>query len=295
MDSDIWTLRANPLPGPTPELASPSMSDRWDRSDIIASDEEARRYTTLEVAKGLELMHRASGVRGTVVSFTERSRLVLEDPVGGRHEFTPFDGAFAHRGTPVALRAGSSFSTDRPTRFTASGSVDPGRARARVAATSRIWVEGIHDAELLEKIWGDDLRAEGVVVEPTHGADDLESLVRTFDPGPRRRLGILLDHLVDGSKESRIAARIAGPHVLVRGHPYVDVWQAIRPDVLGIAAWPTVPMGTPWKEGVVASLGFSDEPGAFWRSALEGVTSYRDVETPLITAVETLLDFVTGH
>jgi hypothetical protein len=271
------------------------MSDRWDRPDIIGADEEARRYATLEVTKGLELMHRASGTRGTVVAFTERSRLVLEDPVGGQHEFTPFDGAFAHRGTPVALRAATSFSTDRPTRFTASGSIDSGQTRAKVAAANRIWVEGIHDAELLEKIWGDDLRAEGVVVEPIHGADDLESLVRSFDPGPRRRLGILLDHLVDGSKESRIAARVTGPHVLVEGHPYVDVWQAIRPGVLGITAWPVVPRGTPWKDGVVASLAFSGEPGEFWRSALERVSSYRDVETPLITAVETLLDFVTGH
>ena len=67
---------------------------------------------------------------------------------------------------------------------------------------SRIWVEGIHDAELIEKVWGADLRAEGVVVEQLEGADDLAERVRGFRPGDRRRLGILLDHLVDGSKES---------------------------------------------------------------------------------------------
>ena len=39
------------------------------------------------------------------------------------------------------------------------------RAQARVARQSRIYVEGRHDAELVERIWGDDLRHVGVVVE----------------------------------------------------------------------------------------------------------------------------------
>ena len=34
-------------------------------------------------------------------------------------------------------------------------------------------MEGKHDAELVEKVWGHDLRIEGVVVEPLHGVDDL--------------------------------------------------------------------------------------------------------------------------
>jgi hypothetical protein len=132
-----------------------------------------------------------------------------------------------------------------------------------------------------------------VVVEPLHGADDLASAVESYRPGPERRLGVLLDHLVDGSKESRIAAAVTDPHVLIRGHPYVDIWQAIKPGTFGIAAWPEVSRGTPWKEGVIASLGLDIEPGPFWGTVLESVTSYRDVETPLVNAVEQLIDFVT--
>jgi hypothetical protein len=161
-----------------------------------------------------------------------------------------------------------------------------------VARASRIWVEGVHDAALVERIWGDDLRVEGVVVEPLDGIDDLPARVRDFAPGPGRRLGVLVDHLEPGTKESRIAAQVAGPHVLCSGHPYVDIWQAVRPVAVGIPAWPRVPPGRPWKEGVCAALGIA-EPGQLWRRVLAAVRSYRDVETPLIGAVERLIDFVT--
>jgi hypothetical protein len=267
-------------------------NDRWDVDDLIAADAEAKRYPILELELGTRLTHRASGLGGTVVAFTEGQRIIIEDPIGARHEFRPFEGAFAHRGQAVRLRASS---TTRPgrRRFTASGSIDAGAAPARVAKAARIWVEGIHDAELIEQIWGDDLRAEGIVVEPLHGIDDLEAAVAGFAPTADRRLGILLDHLVDGSKESRAAARVIGAHVLVTGHPYVDIWQAVRPNVIGLDAWPVVPPGQPWKEGVVGALGLRTEPGHFWQSVRSKVHSYRDVETPLITAVERLIDFVT--
>ena len=138
----------------------------------------------------------------------------------------------------------------KPTR-TASGSVAVAGARARVARASRIFVEGRHDAELVEKVWGDDLRIEGVVVEYLGGVDDLADHLRDFGPGPERRVGVLVDHLVPGSKESRIADEVArspiGQHVLVVGHPFVDVWQAVKPDRLGLAAWPDVPRSVEWK------------------------------------------------
>lgn len=162
-----------------------------------------------------------------------------------------------------------------------------------MAKASRILVEGIHDAELVEKVWGDDLRAEGVVVEQLEGADHLDQLVRAFAPKAGRRLGILLDHLVDGSKESRIAATVAHPHVLVTGHPYVDVWQGVKPSVLGIAAWPDVPRGESWKEGVLTRLGAEGPPGRFWKQLLGKVESWTDLEPALIGAVEQLIDFVT--
>ena len=268
--------------------------ERWNSRDLIADDEAAKQYPIVEIDVGTELVHRSSGTKGRVVAFTRGARLILEDPTGGRHEFRPWDGAFSIRGRAVALRPAPQSDRSRPPSFTASGSIAAPPPTARAAQASRIWVEGIHDAELVECIWGDDLRIEGVVVEPLHGVDDLPERVAAFAPERSRRLGVLLDHLVPGSKETRIAATLRSPHVLVTGHPYVDIWQAIRPDVLGMAEWPEVPPGRPWKEGVVAALGRSDDQGAFWRQALGRVRSYRDVETPLITAVERLIDFVTG-
>ena len=141
-------------------------------------------------------------------------------------------------------------------------------------------------------MWGADLRVEGVVVEQLEGADDLADRVRRFQPGDNRRLGILLDHLVDGSKETRIASGIDDHNVLITGHPFVDVWQAVKPSVLGIERWPDIPKGQPWKEGVLAALGLDATPGAFWKHLLGRVTSWTDLETPMLGAVEQLIDFV---
>ncbi|MFA1236688.1 DUF3097 family protein, partial [Klebsiella pneumoniae] len=133
---------------------------------------------------------------------------------------------------------------------------------------------GRHDAELVEKVWGDDLRIEGVVVEYLGGVDDLAEHLRDFGPGPERRVGVLVDHLVPGSKESRIAAQVRSPHVLVTGHPFIDIWQAVKPQAVGIAAWPNVPRGVLWKEGVLAALGWGDNVGEGWQRILGSVTSY---------------------
>jgi hypothetical protein len=153
-------------------------------------------------------------------------------------------------------------------------------------------VEGLHDAELVERVWGHDLRVEGIVVEPMHGMDDLVAAVAEFEPGPQRRLGILVDHLVAGTKETRAAQQVVGPHVLVTGHPFVDVWEAVKPATVGIRAWPRVPRGTDWKTGVCAALRWG-EPADGARRVLGAVRSFRDLETPLIGAVEQLIDFVT--
>jgi hypothetical protein len=154
----------------------------------------------------------------------------------------------------------------------------------------------VHDAALVERIWGDDLRIEGVVVEPLDGIDDLVEHVRAFGPGPGRRVGVLVDHLVAGSKETRIVdgLRQAGlaDRVLVTGHPYVDIWQAVKPTALGIAQWPSVPRGQDWKTGICRALGVS-EPREMWRRVLGSVDSFADVEVPLLRAVEELIDFVT--
>src|SRR4029450_5889146 len=78
---------------------------------------------------------------------------------------------------------------------TASGSVAVAGVRAQVAKASRIWVEGVHDAARVERIWGDDLRIEGVVVEPLDGIDDLAGAVREFQPARGRRGGVLVEHV----------------------------------------------------------------------------------------------------
>ena len=223
--------------------------------------------------------------------------VVLEDR-HGRHRSFPLGYGFLVDGAPVRLvKPALSAAPARPSR-TASGSVAVHGLRARVARESRIYVEGKHDAELVERVWGDDLRVEGVVVEHLGGVDDLPAVVRDFRPGPGRRLGVLVDHLVSGSKEARLAEQVTsgpyGAHVLVLGHPYVDVWQAVKPSALGIERWPDVPRGQPWKEGVLAALGWDVPTYEGWRRILAAVDSYADLEPALLGRVEELIDFVTG-
>ena len=265
--------------------------NRWDDSDILETFRK-REYLVLEVRGGMTLTHTGSRFTGTVVDFSQGGQVVLEDKTGHRESLRALDGAFMHNGVRVSMREPAT-APPAARRFTASGSIEADRSRAPVARASRVWVEGIHDAELIEKIWGDDLRDAAVVVEPLHGADDLASAVARFRPGPDRRLGVLLDHLVDGSKETLIAQSVRYADVLILGHPYVDIWQAIKPDTLGIAGWPEVPRGQPWKEGVIKGLGLDVDSGPFWTKVLASVSSYQDIETPLVNAVEQLIDFVT--
>jgi hypothetical protein len=183
----------------------------------------------------------------------------------------------------------------RGTARTASGSIAAPVSRAKVARASRIYVEGKHDAELVEKVWGDDLRDVGVVVEFLNGIDELPAIVAEFAPEDGRRLGVLVDHLVTGSKETRIAAQVTSPHVLVVGHPFVDVWAAVKPALLGIGdRWPDIPRGVPWKEGVLAAIGWPPDTAAAWRRILSRVQSYIDLEPAFLGRVEELIDFVTA-
>jgi hypothetical protein len=260
--------------------------------DVLAGGRRKRR-TVPEVAAERDLVVEDvdSGFCGAVVGF-ELGAVVLEDRHGRRRNFPLAPAAFLLEGAVVTLVRPTAVAPPQGRRRTASGSVALDGVRAQVAKASRIWVEGVHDAALVERIWGDDLRIEGVVVEPLDGIDALDAEVRAFAPGPQRRLGVLVDHLVPGSKESRIVAAVDSPYVLVTGHPYIDVWQAVKPERVGIRAWPVIPPGRPWKEGVCAAVGVAD-PTDMWRRVLAGVSSYRDVETPLINAMERLIDFVT--
>jgi hypothetical protein len=260
--------------------------------DVLAGGGKARReIPVLDADADLVVEEADSGFCGAVVGF-EAGGVILEDRHGRRRIFPLTPGAFLVDGLVTTLRRPAARAPAKQ-RHTASGSVVVEQRPALVAKQSRIWVEGIHDAALVERVWGDDLRVEGIVVEPLSGVDVLVEAVRGFGPGPQRRLGVLVDHLVPGSKESRIAAAVSGPYVLVTGHPYVDIWQAVRPAAVGIASWPQVPPGRPWKEGVCAALGVAD-PAELWRAILSRVDSYRDLDTPLIGAVERLIDHVTA-
>ncbi|GAA0400784.1 hypothetical protein Acor_39280 [Acrocarpospora corrugata] len=235
------------------------------------------------------------GFCGAVVA-CDKEAVTLEDRHGRRRLFPLAPAAFLLDGKPVTLvrPAPGGSPGSAAARRSASGSIAVDGLRARVARESRIYVEGVHDASLVEKIWGHDLRVEGVVVEYLEGVDHLPSIVAEFGPEPGRRLGVLVDHLVPGSKESRIAAQISGDEVLVVGHPYVDIWQAVKPSVVGIPAWPSVPRGVPWKEGVISALGWRREPAEAWRHILGRVSTYADLEPELLARVEELIDFVTG-
>ena len=282
------------------------MGDRYGR-DVLSADPHAPRRTVVQdvpAERGLVVECSDTGWCGEVVGTTRTTEgwaVVLEDRDAVRRPFLMRPAAFLLDGRTVTLvRPATAPAAAGPAR-TASGSIAVADLRARVARGSRIWVEGRHDAELVEKVWGHDLRVEGVVVEPLHGADDLLGLVREFAPGPGRRIGVLLDHLVPGSKESRIAdevRRAYGRHVTVLGHPYIDVWQAIRPQVLGIEAWPVVPKGQPWKPGVLAALGrphaTAADVAAGWQWLLGHVRSYADLEPSLLARVEELIDTVTA-
>ena len=246
------------------------------------------------VAVGLVVEDPTSGFCGAIVRW-ENGLVVLEDRLGKRRSF-PFGPGFWLDGKPVSLVAPKPVPRNQPTH-TASGSRIGVPSAAKVALESRIYVEGRHDAELVEKIWGDDLRHVGVVVEYLGGIDDLVSIVAEFQPGPGRRLGVLVDHLVAGTKESRIVAGLDSAHVLVTGHPFIDIWQAVLPQRVGLDAWPQVSRRVDWKTGISTALGrpvrSQADIAATWQWILGRVRDWHDLDPALPREVERLIDFVT--
>jgi hypothetical protein len=264
-------------------------------NDVLSGDWRRPRkgqIPEIPAEPGLVAEDPDSGFCGAVVG-CDKFGVTLEDRFGKRRVFPLTRSGFLIDGKPVTLvrPTGPAPGDSGPAR-SASGSIAVRGARAKVAKESRIYVEGVHDAELVEKIWGHDLRVEGVVVEPLDGVDVLADRIAEFGTGPGRRLGVLVDHLVPGSKESRLVEAVRDENVLVTGHPYIDVWEAVRPEAVGIKAWPKIPRGTEWKQGICDALGWG-QPFEGWRRVLSGVSSFRDLETPLIGAVERLIDFVT--
>ncbi len=300
-------------PGVTGVPSVPPVTDRYG-SDVLSGDWQSRgrpRSRTVEAETGLVVEDVETGWCGAVTRVEKAGgmRVVHLEDRRGRSKGFPLGPGFLLDGAPVTLtaptataRVGLAEHRAAATR-TASGSRAVADRRARVASASRIFVEGRHDAELVERVWGDDLRVEGVVVELLDGVDDLAAAVRAFAPGPGHRMGVLVDHLVPGTKESRLVAeatalRPYAAHLLVVGHPYVDVWQSVRPARLGLDAWPTIPRTVEWKRGIAAHLGWPHETQAdlagAWRRILGSVRTYADLEPSLLGRVEELIDFVTA-
>jgi hypothetical protein len=274
--------------------------DRYDSDPLAGNWREVGRVVVPAVAaeKDLVVEEAATGFCGAVLRI--EGKLVQLEDYHGKVRVFPLGAGFLLEGKPVILRAPAA--PKLGTARTASGSFAVSGQRARVALPGRIFVEGRHDAELVEKVWGADLRVEGVVVEYLEGVDDLEAIVKRFAPGPGRRVGVLVDHLVRGSKESRIADAVTrgpfGAHVLVVGHPFVDVWQGVKPGRVGLDEWPVIPRNIEWKHGICEALGWPHEEQAdiarAWQRILGQVRSYADLEPVLLGRVEQLIDFVTA-
>lgn len=279
-------------------------------ADVLSTDWKAPRRgraRDVEAETGLVVEDVETGWCGAVVRVEKAGgmRVVHLEDRRGRTRGFPLGPGFLLDGAPVVLteptaqRRAQVEAAQRAASRTASGSVRVHNAPAKVASGSRIWVEGRHDAELVEKVWGDDLRVEGVVVEMLDGVDDLAGAIRAFSPTPQRRIGVLVDHLVPGTKESRIVAEATkvSPHVRILGHPYVDVWQSVKPARLGLEAWPVIERGRSWKHGVLAELGWPHADQADvargWKKILSSVRSFSDLEPTLLASVEELIDFVT--
>ncbi|MGY0023954.1 DUF3097 domain-containing protein [Streptomyces sp. cg35] len=271
---------------------SPDLTPPWKKRNNPAPEVPAEPDLVVEEV--------TTGFCGAVVRVEKTAQgptVTLEDRFGKLRVFPMEPRGFLLEGRTVTLVRPSAVAPApvRPTR-TASGSVAVPGARARVARAGRIYVEGKHDAELIERVWGDDLRIEGVAVEFLEGVDDLPAIVAEFDPGADARLGVLVDHLVPGTKEWRIAQSVTSEHALVVGHPYIDIWEAVKPASLGIEAWPRIPHGQDWKTGVCRALGWRvANTGEAWQHILSRVRSYKDLEPELLGKVEELIDFVTAQ
>lgn len=276
--------------------------DSWGSADLTTPKPAELRKVALK--PGMLLEDVASGWVGIAVSLETIGgmRVVGLEDRNRRVKTFPLGPGFLLEGEPIDLVAPTRPTQEARRQVSRSGSIALQNAPARTARASRIWVEGIHDAELIEKVWGHDLRVEGIVVEPLHGVDDLAAAIQAFGPAPHRKLGILVDHLVEGSKESRIVAQAlqapgAQGNVTIVGHPFVDIWQAVKPSVLGIQAWPVIPRTEEWKQGILRRFGRPHETqediAKGWQSILARVNTYTDLEPALLGPVEQLIDFVT--
>ena len=240
-------------------------------SDVLAGDwrrRGAKQVRDIAAERDLVVEVAHDGYCGAITR-VQGGNVELEDGRGRKRVF-PLGGGFMIDGEPVRLL---------PPRAQAQGP-------RRTASGSFVVA---------------DLRVEGVAVEFLEGVDKLDDLLAAEPPNRQRRYGVLVDHLVKGSKETRLAEAVLrgphGKHLKIVGHPFIDVWQCVKPASVGIRAWPEVPRGIDWKTGVCRALGWphaeQGDTGRAWQHILGKVTTYRDLEPALLGRVEELIDFVT--
>src|SRR5690606_41748942 len=130
--------------------------DSWG-GDVLSPEAKAARAPVPPARVPAErelVVERHDGYVGAVVG-VEAGTVHLEDRRGTVRAF-PLGRGFFVDGIEVEL-VPSAAKQAGPKR-TASGSRAVEGLRARVALPSRILVEGVHDAELVEQVWGHDLR-----------------------------------------------------------------------------------------------------------------------------------------
>ncbi|MFC0581053.1 DUF3097 family protein [Micrococcoides hystricis] len=283
------------------------MNTQWGPSDLgDLRAGQGRQIRQQPAESGLVIEETESGWVGAILRVEKAGGMhvvVLEDRHGKTRSF-PLGFGFLLEGEPVELTPSATPKAPRPSTSnrTASGSRARSSQQATVARAAKFWVEGTHDAELVEKIWGEDLRELGIAVEPIGGIDDLPAMIQAFGPHRQARLAVLVDHLVPGSKETRIVEQVRANRqwadtVLVLGHPYVDVWQSVKPKALGIAAWPSIDRSVEWKRGVLQAFGLPHgnqrDIAHGWKLILARVRNYADLEPSFLGRVEELIDFLT--
>ncbi len=269
-------------------------------SDVLATgwrDRGAKKVPQVAAEADLVVEVADDGFCGAVTR-VQGGNVELEDRLGRRRLF-PLGGgssSTAHLSGWSSRSEGAGTSQDgirflrrrRPARPRGPAQSDPRRGQAR-CRTRR---EGV----------GRRPAGRGSGRRVLQGVDLLDDLLAAEPPSATRRYGVLVDHLVAGSKESRIADAVArgphGRHLRIVGHPFVDVWQCVTPRALGIAKWPEIPRGIEWKVGICRAFGWPHETQAdiarAWQHILSKVTTYRDLEPALLGRVEELIDFVTA-
>lgn len=279
-----------------------SFYNSWGPSEISKETKQIE-IRTLPAKRDLVLEDVETGWVGAIVSCEKSGGKYIVNLENAHKKIRsfPLGFGFLYEGEPVKLIPYVQVAPAK-TKISVSGGKLAPKQKAKVAKASRIWVEGKHDAQLIEKIWGDDLRDLGIVVESLNGVDCLEEMVLKFAPNRNQKLGILVDHLVPRSKEEKIVNQTLShaqfrPFVCILGHPYVDIWQAIKPNTLGFQAWPEISLGLPWKESVLKHLGLpcatKTDVALAWQHFLAKVNKYSDLEHYLLRSMENIVDFLT--